>query len=119
MMYWRSIGSIRICPSDARILVSAVDLIVLASGTAQGYLSGDAGAWITPLTDRVTVPRPYVSDFNQREVLDDLCKLDINYIYVGEKGQAFDASQLIAHPDWYKPLLSMPKAGVYQIIGCD
>src|SRR5688572_7894447 len=106
-------------PSDARILVSAVDLIVLASGTAQGYLSGDAGAWITPLTDRVTVPRPYVSDFNQREVLDDLCKLDMDYIYVGEKGQAFDASQLIAHPDWYKPLLSMPKAGVYQIIGCD
>ena len=106
-------------PSDARILVSAVDLIVLASGTAQGYLSGDAGAWITPLTDRVTVPRPYVSDFNQPEVLDGLCKLGIDYIYVGEMGQAFDASQLIAHPDWYKPLLSMPKAGVYEIIGCD
>ena len=106
-------------PSDARILVSAVDLVVLASGTAQGHLSGDAGAWITPLTDRVTVPRPYGSDFNQREVLDDLCKLDIHYIYVGEMGQAFDASRLIAHPEWYKPLLSMPKAGVYQIMGCD
>jgi len=106
-------------PTDARILVSAVDLIVLASGTAQGYLSGDAGAWITPLTDRVTIPRPYVSDFNQREVLDDLCKLEINYIYVGEIGQAFDASQLTAHPDWYKSLLSMPRAGVYQIVGCD
>ena len=106
-------------PADARILISAVDLIVLASGTAQGYLSGDAGAWIAPLTDRVTVPRPYVSDFNQREVLDDLCKMNIHYIYVGEKGQAFDASKLISHPAWYKPLLSMPKAGVYQIIGCD
>jgi len=106
-------------PLDARILVSAVDLIVLASGIPQGYLSGDAGAWITPLTDRATVPRPYVSDFTQREVLDDLCKMNIHYIYVGEKGQAFDASKLIAHPDWYKPLLSMPKAGVYQIIGCD
>ncbi len=106
-------------PSNARILVSAVDLVVLASGTAQGYLSGDAGAWITPLTDRVTVPRPFFSDFNQPEVLDDLCKLDIHYIYVGEMGQAFDASRLIAHPEWYKPLLSMPKAGVYQIIGCD
>lgn len=106
-------------PSDARILVSAVDLVVLASGTAQGHLSGDAGAWITPLTDRVTVSRPYGSDFNQREVLDDLCKLDIHYIYVGEMGQAFNASRLITHPEWYKPLLSMPKAGVYQIIGCD
>ena len=106
-------------PSDARILVSAVDLIVLASGTAQGQLSGDAGAWITPFTDRVTIPRPYVSNFNQPEVLDDLCKLDIDYIYVGEIGQAFDASQLIAHPDWYKSLLSMPGAGVYQIVGCD
>ena len=106
-------------PPDARILVSSVDLIVLASGTAQGYLSGDAGAWITPLTDRVSVPRPYVSDFNQREVLDDLCKMQVNYIYVGEIGQTFDASQLTAHPDWYKPLLSMPRAGVYQIIGCD
>ena len=106
-------------PTDTRILVSSVDLIVLASGTAQGYLSGDAGAWITPLTDRVTIPRPYVSDFNRREVLDDLCKLEINYIYVGEIGQAFDASQLMAHPEWYKSLLSMPKAGVYQIVGCD
>ena len=106
-------------PLDARILVSAVDLIVLASGTAQGYLSGDAGAWITPLTDRVTVPRPYVSDFNQHEVLDDLCKMQVNYIYVGEIGQTFNASQLIAHPDWYKSLLSMSKAGVYQIVGCD
>ena len=106
-------------PPDARILVSAVDLIVLASGTAQGYLSGDAGAWITPLTNRVTVPRPFFSDFNQPEVLDDLCKLDIHYIYVGEKGQAFNVSQIIAHPEWYKPILSMPKAGVYQIIGCD
>ena len=106
-------------PVDARILVSAVDLIVLASGTAQGYLSGDGGAWIAPLTDRVTIPRPYDSDLGKREVLDDLCKMQINYIYVGERGQAFDASQLIAHPDWYKPLLSMPKAGVYEIVGCD
>ena len=106
-------------PQEARILVSAVDLIVLASGTAQGHLSGDAGGWITPLTDRVTVPRPYISDFNRREVLDDLCTMQVNYIYVGEKGQSFDASQLIAHPGWYKPLLSMPKAGVYQVVGCD
>ena len=105
-------------PADARILVSTVDLIVLASGTAQGYLSGDAGAWITPLTDRVTIPRPYDSNFNQREVLDNLCKMDIQYIYVGEIGQTFNASQLMAHPDWYKSLLSMPKAGVYQIVGC-
>ena len=105
-------------PADARILVSTVDLIVLASGSAQGYLSGDAGAWITPLTDRVTIPRPYDSNFNQREVLDNLCKMDIQYIYVGEIGQTFNASQLMAHPDWYKSLLSMPKAGVYQIVGC-
>jgi len=105
-------------PAEARILVSTVDLIVLASGTAQGYLSGDAGAWITPLTDRVTIPRPYDSNFNQREVLDNLCKMDIQYIYVGEIGQTFNASQLMAHPDWYKSLLSMPKAGVYRIVGC-
>jgi len=105
-------------PPNARILVSTVDLIVLASGTAQGYLSGDAGAWITPLTDRVTIPRPYDSNFNQREVLDNLCKMDIQYIYVGEIGQTFNASQLMAHPDWYKSLLSMPKAGVYRIVGC-
>lgn len=106
-------------PADARILVSAVDLIVLASGTAQGYLSGDAGAWITPLTDRVTIPSPYNSDLGQRGIFDDLCEMQVNYIYVGEIGQTFDASQLIAHSDWYKPLLSMPRAGVYQIIGCN
>jgi len=106
-------------PADARILVSAVDLIVLASGTAQGYLSGDAGAWITPLTDRATIPRPYNSDLGQRVIFDNLCETQINYIYIGEIGQTFDASQLTAHPDWYKPLLSMPKAGVYQLVGCN
>lgn len=106
-------------PVDARILVSAVDLIVLASGTAQGHLSGDAGAWITPLTDRVTIPRPYNSDLGQRGIFDNLCEMQVNYIYVGEIGQTFDASQLTAHPDWYKSLLSMPKAGVYQLVDCN
>ena len=106
-------------PLDARILISANELRVLASGSFEGYVSEDAGVWITPLISRATIPLPYSSDFGQQSILDSLCRMKANYIYVGEIGTTFDNSQIQRHPDWYKSLLSMPKAKVYQVIGCN
>jgi len=50
--------------------------------------------------------------------LDNLCRLGISYLYVGDLGQNFDDSQLSAQPAWYKALLSMPEVKVYQVVGC-
>jgi hypothetical protein len=105
-------------PSDARILISSTELRVLASDSFQGAVSGDAGAWITPLTDRVTIPLPYHSDFSQQATLDLLCQLEADYIYVGESGTRFNNTQIEPYSNWYKILLSMPEAKVYQVIAC-
>ncbi|MCI0553015.1 MAG: hypothetical protein L0287_18875 [Anaerolineae bacterium] len=106
-------------PSEARVLISAVELRVLASDSFEGYVGGDAGIWIRPLTNRTTIPLPDHSDFNQQTILNNLCDMKVGYLYVGETGQTFDDSQISIHPEWYKILLSMPKAKVYQVIGCD
>ena len=106
-------------PPDARILISAVELRVLASDSFQGYVGGDAGIWITPLTDRPTIPFLNYSDFGQQITLNTLCDMNADYLYIGEIGQTFDDAQISIHPEWYKSLLSMPKAQVYQVIGCN
>jgi len=105
-------------PADVRIGISATELKVLASGVFEGYVGGDAGIWITPLIDRVTVPLRYDTNFNEQATLDYLCQQGISHLYVGELGQNFNDSQLSAQPAWYKALLSMPVVKVYEVVGC-
>jgi hypothetical protein len=105
-------------PLDARILISATELIVQSSGSVQGYSAADAGAWITPLTSRVTIPLPYDANLSKQKNFKSLCKMQINYIYIGATGRSFHAPQLRAHPNWYTSLLSMARAEVYQVTGC-
>jgi hypothetical protein len=45
--------------------------------------------------------------------------MEIGYLFVGEAGQPFDTDKIKEHPEWYRPLLSMPKTGVYEVTGCD
>jgi len=105
-------------PANARIGVSATELKVLPSGAFEGYVGGDAGTWITPLVNRVTIPVLYDTSFDEQATLDSLCQQKITHLYVGELGQTFDATQLNAQPAWYKTLLAMPQVRVYQVIGC-
>jgi hypothetical protein len=105
-------------PMDARVGISATELKVMASDSFEGYVGGDAGIWISPLTNRVTIPLRYDTNFNEQATLDNLCQLGISQLYVGGLGQTFDNSQLNAQPAWYKILLSMPEVKVYQVVGC-
>jgi hypothetical protein len=105
-------------PPDARIAISSTELHVLDTNAPQGAAGGDAGAWITPLTNRVTIPLPYQSDFSQQAIFDALCRLRTGYLYVGEAGASFNSGLLTAYPDRYQILLSMPRAKVYQVTGC-
>jgi hypothetical protein len=105
-------------PSNARILISADELIVQASGVLQGYAAADAGGWITPLTNRVTVPLRYDTNLGKEKKFRSLCKLGVDYIYIGAVGRSFYAPRLRAHPDWYRPLFTRSRTEVYQVIGC-
>jgi hypothetical protein len=105
-------------PSDAIILISSTELRVLDTNSPQGAAGGDAGAWITPLTGRMTIPFPYQSDFSQQAIFDTLCQLGAQYIFVGETGAVFNNGQLSSQPDRYNILLSMPETKLYQLSGC-
>lgn len=105
-------------PPDARILVSSTELRVLPTDTPQGAAGGDAGAWITPLTKRVTVPLPYQSDFSQQAVFDTICQWEAQYLYVGQTGAIFNNDQIAPFPNRYQILLSMPTTKIYEIVGC-
>ena len=105
-------------PPNARIAISSTELHVLDTAAPQGAAFGDAGAWITPLTDRVTIPVPYQSDFSQQAIFDSLCQRRTDYLFVGEVGATFNDGLITAYPDRYRILLAMPKAKVYQLNGC-
>jgi hypothetical protein len=105
-------------PPDAIVLIASTELRVIVSDSPQGAAGADAGAWITPLTDRGTRPLPYQSDFGQQSVFDTICRMKAGYLYVGELGATFNDSKITPHPDRYKVLLAMPKAKVYEIVGC-
>jgi hypothetical protein len=105
-------------PPDAIILIASTEMRVIVSDSPQGAAGADAGTWITPLTDRVTLTLPYQSDFGQQSVFEAVCRTKARYLYVGELGANFDDSKITQYPDRYKVLLAMPKAKVYELVGC-
>ncbi len=105
-------------PSDARVLISADELVVQASGALQGYAAADGGAWITPLTGRVTVALFYEINLGKERKFRSLCKLGVDYVYIGAVGRSFYVPRLRAHSDWYRLLFSRSRTEVYQVIGC-
>ncbi len=104
-------------PQDARILISSTELNVLPTDAYQGSAGGDAGTWINPLINRTTIFMPFTTDFNQGQTLEAICQSQVGYVYVGKTGWAFNNSGLNA--DFYKIVFSMPKAKVYEVIGCN
>lgn len=106
-------------PVEARIGIASTQLKVMTSDVYEGDVGADAGIWLTPLTGRTTVLVPSNLDFSQRAAVDYLCGAGVSHLFVGEAGQAFDRGRLVSRPEWYRPLLSMPRTGVYEVTGCD
>ena len=105
-------------PVDSIILISSTELRVLDTNSPQGAAGADAGAWITPLTERTVTPLPYQTDFSQQATFDTLCRRGVDYIYVGEIGAVFNNGLISSQPDRYKIVLSMPKTKIYQVRRC-
>jgi hypothetical protein len=106
-------------PVEARIGIASTTLKVMASESHEGDVGADAGIWITPLTGRTTVLVPSNLNFSERAAMDYLCRAGVSHLFVGEVGQVFDRGLLNSRPEWYRPLLSMPRTGVYEVMGCD
>jgi hypothetical protein len=105
-------------PQDAKIGVAATAMDVIVSDAFEGLSGSDAGIWIAPLINRVTIHLINTSDFDQASTLDMICKFGIDFLYVGARGQTFDRNALHNHPEWYTPQLTMPAAQVYAVKGC-
>ncbi len=105
-------------PTGAPILTSSTDLNVLPTNQYQGSAGGDAGTWITPLTGRPVSLLPFNTDFSQGTTLETLCERQVHFIYVGKTGWFFNNAPMNAQPDKYKILLDLPKAKIYEVIGC-
>lgn len=105
-------------PTDARILISSADLNVLPTQEYQGSAGGDAGAWINPLTSRTTIYMPFTTDFSLQQTRETICQSQAGYVYVGKTGTVFNESGLEAQPGTYRLVFSLPKAKVYQVLGC-
>jgi hypothetical protein len=105
-------------PRDAHILVASTQLNVLPTDEFQGSAGSDAGTWITPLIHRISTFMPFNTDFSQPQILGDLCRRRVDYIYVGGTGLGFDASSISAHPDGYNLVFEKPKAKIFEVTGC-
>jgi hypothetical protein len=105
-------------PSDARILIASTSMNVLLSGPSASPTGTDAGIWIPALTGRNVAFAPFDMDFRSTATLEQLCQMQINYVYVGGTTQKFNLAQLQAKADWYKMVLFLPHAQLYQLTGC-
>ena len=105
-------------PPDARILIASTQMNVLPSGPAAGSVGTDAGIWIPVLTGRNTAHAPFGIDFRSTSTLEQLCQMQVDYVYIGGTDQKFDATQLQARVEWYERVLFLPNAELYQITGC-
>jgi hypothetical protein len=105
-------------PPDVRILIAATQLNVLPAGSSENLVGTDAGIWIPVLTGRNTFLAPFDSDFRSESTLEQLCEMQVDYVYVGGTDQKFNAAQLQAKEEWYEGILFLPNAQVYQLTGC-
>lgn len=105
-------------PDEARILIAADELTIAPSSKWEAYAPADAGAWITPLTGRTTVPILYDTNLDKDQKFKSLCNMEIDYIYIGGVGLSFYAPRLRSNPERYTPVLSLSRVEIYQVIGC-
>jgi len=64
------------------------------------------------------LPATFDVDFKSRGVLNKLCRRGVTYVYVGGGKQSFNNRALHGKTGWYAPVLLLPRAKVYNVIGC-
>jgi len=105
-------------PPGAHILIAASQLNVLPAGPSASLVGTDAGIWIPALTGRNITLAAFDTDFRSASTLEQLCQLQVNYVYVGGTDQKFNAAQLQAKVEWYDRILFLPNTQLYKLTGC-
>lgn len=105
-------------PPDAKILIASTGLYVTSFETPEKQSGVDSGIWIAPLLSRTVELASSEIQFELVDTHTDLCKREVEYIYIGGMPQSFDAGKLDAIPIWYAPYFSLPSAKIYQVLGC-
>ncbi len=105
-------------PQDTQILIAGNQLNVVPNTTSSSLVASDAGIWITPLTGRKSIMLSHHLDFPSQEIFEELCKKEIDYIYLDNTSQSFKYSQLDKKPEWYKQTLILPSTSIYQLQSC-
>ncbi|MBN8656087.1 MAG: hypothetical protein J0M11_10145 [Anaerolineae bacterium] len=103
-------------PPDATILIASTGLYVTSFETPEKQTGVDAGIWIAPLLSRTVKLAGSEIQFDQADTHTDLCKQEVQYIYIGGMPQSFDAGQLDGIPAWYAPTFALPSAKIYQVL---
>jgi hypothetical protein len=105
-------------PMDSKILIASSRLYVTSFESTHSLTGADAGIWINPLIERITILAPVELNFELANSYLEICSQNIQYIYVGSTSQSFNQADLASHPNWYFPAFLLPHAQVYEIIGC-
>lgn len=105
---------------DAQILIawSKTTIMSLDMNHFDPLFGVDAGIWVSQLTGRNLLLAPSNLDFHAAATLEELCKISVDYIFVGSNGQGFRPMQLREKPDWYAEVLSLPDVWLFQLTGC-
>jgi len=106
-------------PLNANILIASTRLYVTSLERSDSQVGVDGGIWLTPLISRKMVLMSGETDFGQPETWDQICRRNLDYIYVGGMSQSFKDILLTEHADWYQVVFSLPHTKVYQVIGCN
>ncbi len=105
-------------PSNARIAIASAAMNVQFNDPTEAHTGIDAGVWLAPLTKRTTLLLPFTSDFSSEAMHAQLCKAQINYLYVGGEAQSFDRQKIEARPAWYRTIFYLPAAQIEAVSGC-
>jgi hypothetical protein len=105
-------------PREATVLIASQDLSFTQNQSHAATTGVDAGIWVAPITERKTLFLPSRRSFTRSRFYDRLCKLGVDYIYVGNKPESFNESDLIQRPAWYQAVFILPDVKIYKLTQC-
>ncbi len=104
--------------SNSTILIASQNLFLSQDTSFLSTTGIDAGIWVTPITGKQTALFSSNTDFSQVESHSQICDLDIDFIYAGNKRESFNESGLKAKPEWYQSIFVLPEVKIYKLLGC-
>ncbi len=100
--------------------LQADDVVAISASawTEEYWAATDGGAWFEVLSGVDVIRWPHSARFDEPATHANLCARGITHVYVGGTVTSFRRITLEDRPEWYAPLLVLPRARIYQVEGC-